>query len=136
MSPILIICSAALGLLTFALGFNVSLARNRLKDGHSFGNDPAGPLMKAVRAHANAAEYIGVIIGLFVVTALVYAGRDLGIAMTVIVIGITLARFSHAIGMLTCKTLETANPFRFAGALGTYLFGFALSGMLIAKAVF
>ena len=135
MHQTLIICSALLGLLVFGLGFNVSLARNRLKDGHSAGDDPTSPLMKAVRAHANATEYVGVIIALFVVTALVYQNRDLGLTMTILAIAITVSRFLHAIGMLTCKTLAKANPFRFVGALGTYLLGIVIAGLLLTKAL-
>ena len=85
MHQTLIICSALLALLVFGLGFNVSLTRNRLKDGHSGGTDPTSPLMKAVRAHANATEYVSIIIALFVVTALVYQNRDLGLTMTILV---------------------------------------------------
>lgn len=135
MHTTLIICAAALGLLVFALGFNVSMARVRTRDAHSAGSEPTGRLMKAVRAHANASEYIGVIIALFVVTALVYQGRDLGLTMSIFVIGVTVARFVHAFGMLTCKTLAEPNLFRFIGAFFTFTFGFLLSGLLLAKAL-
>ncbi len=135
MHQTLIICSALLALLVFGLGFNVSLTRNRLKDGHSGGTDPTSPLMKAVRAHANATEYVSIIIALFVVTALVYQNRDLGLTMTILAIAITVCRFLHAIGMLTCETLAKANPFRFIGALGTYILGFVIAGLLLAKAL-
>lgn len=135
MHQTLIICSALLALLVFGLGFNVSMARGRTKDIHSAGSDPAGALMKAVRAHANATEYVSIIIALFVVTALVYQSRDLGLTMTILAIAITVSRFLHAIGMLTCKTLAEPNPFRFVGALGTYLTGFAIAGLLLAKAL-
>jgi uncharacterized membrane protein YecN with MAPEG domain len=122
--------------LFFALGFNVSMTRGSTKDNHSAGNDPAGKLMKAVRAHANSTEYVGVIIGLFVISGLVYAGRDLGIYMTSLIVIITLSRILHAIGMLTCETLAKTNPFRFVGALFTYLAGFALTITLIVRTVF
>lgn len=135
MHTTIIICSALLGLLVFALGFNVSMTRSRTKDIHSSGDDPAGPMMKAVRAHANATEYVGVIIGLFLLTGLMYAGRDLGIYMTSLIVGLTLARMLHAVGMLTCTTLAESNPFRFIGALFTYLIGFALTITLIVKVI-
>lgn len=135
MHDLLIICSAVLGLLVFGLGFNVSMTRARTKDVHSTGSDPAGAMMKSVRAHANATEYCGLIIALFVVTTLVYSGRDLGLTMSILVVGVTLARLIHAAGMLTCKTLAEPNPLRFAGALFTYLFGFAICLLLLAKAL-
>lgn len=136
MHSTIIICSSLLGLLVFALGFNVSLARSSTKDIHSAGDDPAGKLMKAVRAHANSTEYVGVIIGLFVLTGLVYSGRDLGIYMTSLIVILTLSRILHAAGMLTCETLAKPNPLRFIGALFTYLAGFALTITLIVRTVF
>ena len=134
MHSTLIIAITLLAILVLGLGFNVSLQRNKTKTGISAGSDPASPLMKAVRAHANAAEYNGLLIGLFVTMALVYQGRDLGLFASAIVIVLTLARFTHAFGMLTCATLEQSNPFRFIGALLTYLAGFILCGLLLSKA--
>ncbi len=131
----LILASGLLGLLVFALGFNVSLQRNKSREGVSVGTDPKSPLLKANRAHANAAEYNGVLIALFVVIALVYRNRDLGLLATSLVGLVTLARFSHAFGMLTCKSLNEKNPFRFAGALITYLAGAAICLLLIVKAI-
>ncbi len=131
----ILICSALLGLSIFGLGFYVSMVRARTKDIHSAGDDPAGPVMKAVRAHANATEYVGVILALFILVGLTYSGRDLGLWMSSLIIGLTLARFLHAFGMITCKSLAQPNPFRFVGALFTYLLGTALTLTLLAKAV-
>ena len=55
---IAIVCTALLGLLLFGLGLNVSLQRrqNRRSIGHDA--SPVDPLHRAVRAHANTAEYV------------------------------------------------------------------------------
>lgn len=135
MHSILTIAIALLALLVLLLGFNVSLQRNKTKTGISPGTDPASPLMKAVRAHANSAEYNAIIIGLFITMALVYQDRDLGIFATSLVAALTLARYVHAAGMITCSTLEKANPLRFIGALLTYIAGIVLCGLLLAKAL-
>ena len=54
---IAIVCTALLGLLLFGLGLHVSLQRrqNRRSIGHDA--SPVDPLHRAVRAHANTAEY-------------------------------------------------------------------------------
>ena len=69
MSTITIICIALMGILLFVLGANVT--RHRAITGKSGGNqlptDPASPLLIAVRAHGNAAEYIPTMIVLLLV---------------------------------------------------------------------
>jgi len=134
MHSVVIICCALLGLLAFGLGFNVSVQRNKTKTGISPGTDPTSPLMKAVRAHGNSVEYGAILIGLFVVLSLTYSDRNLGLFASALVIVITLARGVHAFGMLTCVSLDKSNPFRFIGALTTYLAGFVLCAVLIGKA--
>ena len=52
-----VICAGLLGLLVFGLGLMVSLNRGRTKTNFGYQADPTDPLYKAVRAHANAAEY-------------------------------------------------------------------------------
>ena len=95
--------------------------------------DPTGPMMKAERAHGNAAEYTALLVGLFVITGFAYAGRDLGIAVTSLVVAITLSRFLHALGCLVCATLEKPHPLKVLGALVTYVGGLALAIMVIGK---
>lgn len=133
--PVLVICGSALVILVLLLGFWVSIARTNSKVITGVGDDPTGALMKAVRAHGNSTEYAGALIGLFVLTGLVYQGRDLGLTVTILVIAITAARFVHALGFLTCKTLEKPHLFKALGAIVTYFGGLALSGMVIAKVV-
>ena len=62
-----IICTAILAAMLFLLGLNVSRMRGVTAKvgGSQFPDDPASPLLIAVRAHGNAAEYIPALIVLF-----------------------------------------------------------------------
>jgi uncharacterized protein len=120
-----IIGTAVLAALLFLLGANVSRMRGvRAKTGGpQMPTDPADRLLIAIRAHGNAAEYIPTLIVLFL---LVGARSPAAVAIPLIV-GATLTRLLHAVGMLTARSLATAGPGRLVGALGTYLFGVALA---------
>jgi len=134
MHATLIICSAALVVLTLLLGFWTSVTRGRTKIiAYGAAKDPAGPMLKAERAHRNAAEYAALLVGLFVLTGFAYAGRDLGLTVTVLVVAITASRFLHALGFLACKTLETPHPLKMLGAVITYFGGIALAVMVMVK---
>ncbi len=52
-----IICTALLGLLLFVLGLVVSSTRGSTGKAGAYPQDPADPLFKRIRAHANTAEY-------------------------------------------------------------------------------
>ena len=132
----IILCSAALVVLTLLLGFWTSVMRGRTKTiVYGAATDPAGPMLKAQRAHGNAAEYAALLIGLFLITGFAYAGRDLGLAVTSLVIAITVSRVLHALGFLVCKTLEKPHPLKAIGAVITYFGGIILAGMAIGKAL-
>lgn len=121
-----LLCIAALGFLTIALGLKVSIERHRSRVviGHS--NDPASRLFKAVRAHGNTTEYAPVLM------VLIYALSQHSIAGWVMwsIIGVTCSRFLLAAGLLFSRTLEKPSALRAIGALGTYVFGLALCGAL------
>lgn len=130
------LCSALLGALVLLLAFWTSIVRGQSKEiAYGATKDPESRMFKAERAHGNSAEYAGVLIGLFILTGLVNTGRDLGLAMTSLVIAITAARYIHALGFLTCKTLAKPHPFKAIGALVTYLGGLALCMMLVVQAL-
>jgi uncharacterized membrane protein YecN with MAPEG domain len=122
---IAIIGTAILAALLFLLGANVSRMRGvqAKTGGPQLPTDPADRLLIAIRAHGNAAEYIPTLIVLFL---LVGARSPAAVAIPLIV-GATLARLLHAVGLLTASSLATAGPGRLVGALGTYLFGVALA---------
>jgi uncharacterized membrane protein YecN with MAPEG domain len=120
-----IICTAILAAMLFLLGLNVSRMRGvtAKAGGSQFPNDPASPLLIAIRAHGNAAEYIPALIVLFL---LVGARSPAAVAIPLIA-GATVARMVHAYGLLTARSLADATKARLAGAMGTYMFGVALA---------
>jgi uncharacterized protein len=120
-----IVCTAILAALLFLLGFNVSLKRGATARAGSsqLPSDPASPLLIAIRAHGNTAEYVPALIVLFL---LVGARTSAWVAVPLIV-GATAARLLHAYGMLTAPSLAAEVPMRLVGAVGTYLFGVALA---------
>ena len=120
-----VICTAILAAMLFLLGFNVSRTRGvtAKAGGSQFPSDPGSRLLIAIRAHGNAAEYIPVLIVLFL---LVGARSQAAVAIPLI-IAATAARVLHAYGMLTASSLASRTVFREGGAVGTYLFGLALA---------
>ncbi len=124
-----LVCIAVLAVLVFGLGANVTRLRalRGKHDGNQFPADPSDPLLKAIRAHGNAIEYIPTMMVLFLLVDA--RAPDWTLAF---VVGATAARIVHAAGMLTARTLGKPTPLRNAGALGTYLFGLALAGTVLA----
>jgi uncharacterized membrane protein YecN with MAPEG domain len=85
-----------------------------------------------VRAHGNAAEYIPIFVALFLYFLLSGAGGWI----TWVVIGVTVSRVLHALGMLmTADFNGPPHPLRSIGALGTYIGGFALGVALLMRAL-
>lgn len=134
MHATILICSAGLVILTLLLAFWTSVQRGSSKTiAYNAPLDPASAMAKAQRAHGNAAEYAALLIGLFLVVGFAYQGRDLGgLAMWTIIV-VTVSRVVHAIGFLTCKTLEKPHILKAIGALGTYLGGLILAGLVLSK---
>jgi uncharacterized membrane protein YecN with MAPEG domain len=130
MSNVVITCIALMGILVFGLGANVT--RQRALRGKAGGTqqptDPADPLLIAIRAHGNAAEYIPMLGVLLVVGSTLTDSWWLD-ALAVAAVAV---RSAHAIGMLTSPTLASYGPFRSVGASGTYLVGIALGITAIA----
>lgn len=120
-----IICTAILAAMLFLLGLNVSRMRGvtAKAGGSQFPDDPASPLLIAIRAHGNAAEYIPTLILLFL---LVGARSPAAVAIPLIA-GATAARVVHAYGLLTAPSMAAQTTGRLAGAMGTYVFGVALA---------
>ena len=74
--------------------------------GYQMPTDPASRLLIAIRAHGNAAEYVPVLIVLFL---LVGARSPAWVAIPLIVVA-TVARLLHAYGMLTTHEHGHAGP--------------------------
>lgn len=117
-----IVCTALLGLLLFLLGLNVSAARGGLA-AVDYPNDPADPFFKRIRAHGNTAEYAP----MMAVLMLLVGSRNPSV-WVLWTMGLAVAsRYTIAAGILLSPTLAKPHPLRFAGALGTYITGVALS---------
>ena len=124
MSTTVIVCIALMGALVFALGANVTRHRAiRGKTGEpQMPTDPADRLLIAQRAHGNATEYVPTLIGLLIVCSTLTDGWWLD----ALAVAATAARYTHAYGMLSAKTLAAHGPVRDSGAMFTYLSGLAL----------
>jgi uncharacterized membrane protein YecN with MAPEG domain len=120
-----IICTAILTAMVFVLGLNVSRVRGvtARAGGSQMPTDPTSPLLIAIRAHGNAAEYVPVLIVLFLLVGF----RGSAVVAVPLVVGATLARLVHAYALLTADSLAKDTPARWVGAIGTYLFGVALA---------
>jgi uncharacterized membrane protein YecN with MAPEG domain len=121
---IAVVCTAILASLIFLLGMNVSRIRGqRERSGETlFPTDPGDALFKAVRTHGNAAEYVPTLAVLILFTGLDHPA----VWVVACIVGATASRLLHVYGMLTSATLATRGIARYAGALGTYLFGLGL----------
>jgi uncharacterized protein len=121
---IAIVCVCILGALVIGLGLNVSIARGRQekRGGVQLPSDPADPLLKAIRAHGNASEYVPVLAILMLVAS--RSGPPAWVLVAAV--AVTAARLVHAGALLSAPSLARQTPLRVVGATGTYLFGLAL----------
>jgi hypothetical protein len=130
MSTTVIVCIALMGILVFVLGANVTRHRAIRGDtGNQMPTDPADRMFIAQRAHGNATEYVPTLIGLLIVCSTLTDGWWLDILAVVAVV----ARYLHAFGMLSSKTLASHGPVRDSGAMFTYLSGVALAVTAVAS---
>ena len=100
------------GLILMALSFRVVQVRGGAKVSLGDGGDPL--LQSRIRAHANFAEYIPIILILMGLIESFDADRML---LGVLGVGLVLARISHAIGM----GMPAPNPARIVGTAGTFI---------------
>lgn len=128
---IAIICTAILAALVFLLGGNVSRLRGvQAKAGRrQYPDDAADPLFIAIRAHANATEYVPTLIVLFLLVGF----RAPGAWSAALIVTATVARAVHAAGMLSSPTLAEPTRTRLIGAAATYLTGVALAVTAVAS---
>lgn len=137
--PVGIYASALLAGANFVLGSVVS--SRRMSSRKSIGcdeNDPNSDLTKAVRAHANHAEYTPTIIALmlFIESKAMYAPQG-SVDINVLhwlrfgMIGYVLGRISITCGLMSKNSLNQVSPFRRLGAMMNYLFGILLAGGII-----
>lgn len=124
------VCIGLLLLLLITLGGLVTVGRGKFNRliGHSDG--PEDTLHKWVRAHSNTAEYA---------PALMVAIYMLSLSLNPVwvwwcVVLVTACRFLFVAGILFPRTMAKPNPMRFAGAVGTYVFGFGLCWAIFKQA--
>lgn len=130
----IILCSAALIILTLLLAFWTSIQRGASKTiAYGAPLDPTSAMAKAQRAHGNAAEYAALLVALFLVVGFAYQGRDLGALVTYTIIAVTVSRLLHALGFLLCATLEKPHALKAIGALVTYIGGLLLAVLAVVK---
>lgn len=125
-----IVCTSLLGLLLFGLGLFVSIQRQRSRQIIGHHPDPEDPIHRAVRAHANTAEYAPFLAILFL-----WHGAHAAASWVLWTMAVaTAARYLLAGSLLLGPTMARPNPARFAGALATYVCGLLLAAAMLAQA--
>lgn len=122
MDSLILVCSVALASLTITLAMLTSMLR--LKTGAiSFDTQlaPTSFLAKVQRAHGNSAEYAGILILLFLIVGFAYQGETLEASIIWTILAITASRVIHALGFLTCRSLESPHVFKAIGVTVTCL---------------
>ena len=106
------------GLILFALSYRVIAVRASAKVSLGDGGDPL--LLSRIRAHANFAEYVPIIL---VLMGIIETDVGPGPLLGVIGVALVLCRIAHAVGM----GRPAPNPLRVVGVSGTFLILLALS---------
>jgi len=121
-------CTGLLGLLVFGLGLAVSATRGSTGKNIGHTADPTDRLHKLVRAHGNASEYAPMLAILILYLGAHNPGTWLMWTFAIA----TISRYLHALGMILSRSLDSADPLRFVGALGTYITGLILAFAVVA----
>jgi len=122
-----------MGLLVFLLGLNVSRIRGSvMHQQHEEEGNPKSELRKAIRAHGNCIEYVPMLSLLILALGLRLPLMPWWVAA--LMWAAVISRYIHAVGVLSGESIHTANPFKFIGALGTYITGSILAIILILHA--
>lgn len=124
-----VVCVALMAVLLAGLGIGVSMARKKHAKGIGVPEDPKHPLLKIVRAHGNAAEWIPIL----AVMILWLGTREPAAWVIWTMTLVTACRFSHAAGMVASRTLAGGHPLRFIGSAGTYLGTIALAIAMLVE---
>ncbi len=122
-----------MGFLVFLLGINVSRERRSVTvTQHEAEADPKSALRRAIRAHGNCIEYVPMLS--LMILALGLRMPLLPWWIAALMITAVVARYIHAVGILTGESVHSATPLKQIGAVGTYLTGSILSVILIIRA--
>jgi uncharacterized protein len=124
-----IVCTALLGLLLFGLGLFVSIQRLRHQTNIGHDSDPVDATHRAVRAHANTAEYAPFLAIMF----LWHGAHEAPAWILWTMVIATLSRYLLAGSLLFGPTMAKPNFARFVGALGTYVCGLLLAAAMLRR---
>ncbi len=113
-----LVTAGCCGLLYFILSFRV--VQLRLAHKINFGDGGHDRLMSRIRAHANFAEYVPIVL---ILMGLIEMRTGVTEMLTSTGVLLFLLRIVHAIGM----GRASPNPFRVAGAAGTWIILIGLS---------
>lgn len=119
---------ALLGLIYVALSFWVVAGRGRFRVIHGDGGDER--LNRRIRAHANFAEYVPLILILCALLEAAGAGR---FTMNALLFPLLVARIIHPFGMIAPENSRQQFLCRAPGALLTWLVLIAVAILLLAR---
>jgi len=119
-----------LGLIYFALSAWVVMARGKYRTVHGDGGH--SELHRRIRAHANFAEYVPLIL---LLAALIEAGGASGATIHALLLPLVVARLVHPVGMVAPENSRQQYLFRAPGAILTWLILIAASVLLLMRAV-
>jgi len=128
-----VICVSILALLTFLVGFLISMVRGKTGISYYSGSldDPTSFLTKAVRALGNTVEFSPILAIMFL-----YLGTtnpDNWVYWAIVIA--TTSRVLMVVGFLTAETLSKIHPLKALGAMGTYLSGITLCVAMVQSVV-
>lgn len=122
-------CVAVFGVLLFGLGLWISLRRFFTEDYFIHGGDPTSFTTRLSRAHGNTAEFVPLLAVLMIFLGA--GGPPLWVEMAMI--GAAVSRVLVVVGFLTSTTLARISLPKAIGAIGTYVFGLALTAALLLR---
>ncbi len=125
-----LLCAGLLALLLFGLGFAVSTERGITGKLGGIPADEKTRLFRLIRAHGNAAEYAPVAIAF----ALYLSTTPSSTITQLLVIGITAARYVHALALIIGADMGRFSLMRFVGGMGTYITGVGLALVAVIAA--
>ena len=104
----------------------------RAKFGVVHGDGGNAALNRRIRAHANFAEYVPLIL---LLAALIEAGGAGATTIHALLLPLTVARVMHPIGMVAPENSRQQYMFRAPGAIATWLILIAASVLMLMRAV-
>jgi uncharacterized membrane protein YecN with MAPEG domain len=122
--------AAILGLIYFALSAWVVMGRAKFRVIN--GDGGVSGLHRRIRAHANFAEYVPLIL---LLAALIEAGGGSRTSIHALLLPLTIARLMHPVGMVAKENSRQQYMFRAPGAIVTWAVLIAASVMLLLRVV-